>query len=156
MAPTALSTTPPRDIQQVTELTATAVAKKIAQAVPSAPLVQTLDASTLRFTPTTTPMAVVETSNLKALTATQCTDHMVTANWHIETGWGAPELRPYGNLSLPPTASVLHYATECFEGMKLYRGYDGKLRLFRPELNCRRMVGDIQVPFGNKQYLTCP
>jgi branched-chain amino acid aminotransferase len=24
--------------------------------------------------------------------------------------------------------------------MKLYRGYDGKLRLFRPELNCRRMV----------------
>ena len=24
------------------------------------------------------------------------------------------------------------------EGMKLYRGYDGRVRLFRPELNCRR------------------
>jgi branched-chain amino acid aminotransferase len=24
--------------------------------------------------------------------------------------------------------------------MKLYRGYDGKLRLFRPELNCKRML----------------
>lgn len=38
-----------------------------------------------------------------------------------------------------PTASCLHYATECFEGLKLYRGYDGRLRLFRPELNCRRL-----------------
>jgi branched-chain amino acid aminotransferase len=39
-----------------------------------------------------------------------------------------------------PTASVLHYATECFEGMKLYRGFDGRLRLFRPDCNARRML----------------
>ncbi len=39
-----------------------------------------------------------------------------------------------------PTASVLHYATECFEGMKLYRGYDSRLRLFRPDCNARRML----------------
>lgn len=39
-----------------------------------------------------------------------------------------------------PTASVLHYATECFEGMKLYRGFDSRLRLFRPDRNCRRML----------------
>ncbi|KAF9882510.1 hypothetical protein CkaCkLH20_00546 [Colletotrichum karsti] len=39
-----------------------------------------------------------------------------------------------------PTASVLQYATECFEGIKAYRGYDGKLRLFRLELNCQRML----------------
>lgn len=39
------------------------------------------------------------------------------------------------------TASVLHYATECFEGMKFYRGYDGRLRLFRPDRNCKRMLG---------------
>lgn len=32
------------------------------------------------------------------------------------------------------------YATECFEGMKVYRGHDGKLRLFRPDANCARMV----------------
>lgn len=38
-----------------------------------------------------------------------------------------------------PTASVLHYATECFEGLKLYRGFDGKLRLFRVSRNCERM-----------------
>ena len=39
-----------------------------------------------------------------------------------------------------PAASVLHYATTCFEGMKFYRGFDGKLRLFRPSLNCARML----------------
>ena len=39
-----------------------------------------------------------------------------------------------------PTASVLHYATECFEGMKIYRGYDSKLRVFRPDRNCCRML----------------
>jgi len=65
---------------------------------------------------------------------------MITAKWTSTTGWETPELRPYGNLSLAPTASVLHYATECFEGMKMYRGFDGKLRLFRPDANCRRML----------------
>ena len=40
-----------------------------------------------------------------------------------------------------PTASVLHYATECFEGLKVYRGHDLKLRLFRPERNAKRMLG---------------
>ncbi|CAM1507204.1 Fc.00g068450.m01.CDS01 [Cosmosporella sp. VM-42] len=38
----------------------------------------------------------------------------------------------------------LHYARECFEGMKLSRGYDGKLRLFHPRNNCRRMVASAE------------
>lgn len=65
---------------------------------------------------------------------------MITCNWNSQTGWQRPRLEPYGPLSLMPTASVLHYATECFEGMKLYRGYDGRLRLFRPSQNTRRML----------------
>lgn len=64
---------------------------------------------------------------------------MVTARWTVESGWEAPELKPYGAFSIMPTASVLHYATECFEGLKLYRGYDGRLRLFRVSRNCERM-----------------
>ena len=59
----------------------------------------------------------------------------------MSTGWQKPRLSPYGPLSLMPIASVLHYATECFEGMKVYRGHDFRLRLFRPERNCRRMLG---------------
>ncbi|KAL2261914.1 hypothetical protein VTK26DRAFT_3007 [Humicola hyalothermophila] len=73
-------------------------------------------------------------------TETICTDHMITVAWKSTTGWSAPELKPYGPLTLMPTASVLHYATECFEGLKAYRGFDGKLRLFRPDLNARRML----------------
>lgn len=65
---------------------------------------------------------------------------MVTVSWTSTTGWQAPHLKPYGPLSLDPTASCLHYATECFEGMKLYRGFDGRLRLFRPDCNARRML----------------
>ncbi|KAK3942310.1 aminotransferase [Diplogelasinospora grovesii] len=71
---------------------------------------------------------------------TICTDHMVTCAWTAASGWAAPEVKPYGPLSLMPTASVLHYATECFEGLKCYRGFDGKLRLFRPDLNANRML----------------
>lgn len=40
---------------------------------------------------------------------------------------------------MSPVASCLHYATQCFEGMKVYRGYDGKLRLFRPDQNIARL-----------------
>ena len=40
-----------------------------------------------------------------------------------------------GNISL----QVLHYAQELFEGMKAYRGVDGKIRLFRPMHNMARM-----------------
>ena len=65
---------------------------------------------------------------------------MITADWSEEGGWSAPELKPYGNVSMAPSASCLQYATECFEGLKLYRGYDGQLRFFRPKLNCRRFT----------------
>lgn len=65
---------------------------------------------------------------------------MVLASWDAATGWAAPELKPYGPLSLMPTASVLNYATECFEGLKAYCGVDGRLRLFRPDCNARRFL----------------
>lgn len=99
-----------------------------------------LDASKLTYTYTTNPRSVPDEANACAGDETICTDHMITAEWKLSTGWLAPELRPYGPLSLMPTASVLHYATECFEGLKAYRGYDGRLRLFRPDCNADRML----------------
>ena len=65
---------------------------------------------------------------------------MVTANWSSTTGWSAPALTTYGPLTLMPIASCLHYATTCFEGLKLYRGHDLRLRLFRPSRNADRML----------------
>lgn len=34
---------------------------------------------------------------------------------------------------------VFHYAIELFEGLKAYKGIDGKIRLFRPDMNMQRM-----------------
>lgn len=65
-------------------------------------------------------------------------DHMLFCDWTQEGGWKAPRITEYGNLSLSPACSVLHYAMSCFEGMKAYRDADGQIRLFRPEMNTRR------------------
>ncbi|SPN97708.1 probable branched-chain amino acids aminotransferase [Cephalotrichum gorgonifer] len=99
-----------------------------------------LDASKLTIERTKSPRPVPSLETANSGPETICTDHMVTATWTASAGWAAPRLHPYGPISLMPTASVLHYATECFEGLKAYRGYDGKLRLFRPDRNAERMV----------------
>ncbi|KAH8057184.1 branched-chain-amino-acid transaminase [Aureococcus anophagefferens] len=39
---------------------------------------------------------------------------------------------------------TLHYALQCFEGMKAYRGDDGVVRLFRPDLNAARMTSSLE------------
>jgi len=67
------------------------------------------------------------------------TDHMLTIDWDERNGWHAPKIGPLQNLSMHPAAKVLHYAQEIFEGMKAYRGVDGKIRLFRPMHNMARM-----------------
>ncbi|MBS7317593.1 MAG: branched-chain amino acid aminotransferase [Candidatus Cryptobacteroides sp.] len=36
-------------------------------------------------------------------------------------------------------AGVFHYANACFEGLKAFRGADGKVRLFRPDENAKRI-----------------
>jgi len=65
-------------------------------------------------------------------------DHMLEADWSREAGWEPPRIKPFENLSLPPSTLVFHYALECFEGMKCYKGIDGGIRLFRPDLNIAR------------------
>ncbi|XP_032445354.1 branched-chain-amino-acid aminotransferase, cytosolic [Xiphophorus hellerii] len=67
------------------------------------------------------------------------TDHMLTVEWNANGGWQTPLIRPFGDLSLHPACSALHYAVELFEGLKVYRGDDKRLRLFRPLLNMERM-----------------
>lgn len=67
--------------------------------------------------------------------------HMLVVPWNKTTGWGIPEIRPYGPLAISPAAPALHYASGLFEGMKAYRSPDasGKIRLFRPDKNMQRM-----------------
>jgi branched-chain amino acid aminotransferase len=66
------------------------------------------------------------------------TDHMVTIRWTTDGGWHDASVHPYGPLTLDPSASVLHYAQEIFEGLKAYRHADGSVWTFRPDANARR------------------
>ncbi|KAJ7557665.1 hypothetical protein O6H91_04G004900 [Diphasiastrum complanatum] len=68
-----------------------------------------------------------------------CTDHMLQITWTEAHGWKAPAINPLGPLTLHPCSQVLHYAIECFEGMKAFRGKDGCVRLFRPDMNMHRL-----------------
>ncbi|KAF8895038.1 branched-chain amino acid aminotransferase II [Gymnopilus junonius] len=67
------------------------------------------------------------------------TDHMLTIPWSTESGWGIPQIQSYGPLALEPSSTVLHYAQTIFEGMKAYQDPQGNIRLFRPDMNMKRM-----------------
>lgn len=141
MSPSAVSATPPQAVVQGNpNLSADAVKQKLAAAPNGESKVAALDASKMTRTRTATPRTVPALDDPIRNVSSCATDHMVTCTWNVNTGWATPELKPYGPFSIMPTASVLHYATECFEGLKVYRGYDGKLRLFRPDCNARRLL----------------
>jgi len=65
-------------------------------------------------------------------------DHMVTIDYVEGLGWHNAKVGPREAISLDPSAAVLHYAQEIFEGLKAYRLKDGGTALFRPEQNARR------------------
>jgi len=67
------------------------------------------------------------------------TDHMFLMNYKTGKGWYDPRIVPYGPIELDPAAMCLHYGQEIFEGMKAYRADDGRILLFRPEENFKRM-----------------
>jgi branched-chain amino acid aminotransferase len=67
------------------------------------------------------------------------TDHMFLADFQEEKGWYDPRVEPYGPIPLDPAAAVLHYAQAVFDGLKAFRGVDGKVRLFRPQKHVERM-----------------
>ena len=67
------------------------------------------------------------------------TDHMFRWSWNSEKGWYNPRIVPFERLSIHPASTVLHYGSEIFEGLKAYRRADGKVQMFRPIENIRRM-----------------
>ena len=66
------------------------------------------------------------------------TDHMFIMNYTEGTGWHDARVVPYQDLTLSPSAMVFHYGQEMFEGLKAYKGEDGKAYLFRPDMNAKR------------------
>jgi branched-chain amino acid aminotransferase len=67
------------------------------------------------------------------------TDHMFLMDFQEEKGWYDPRIEPYAPLSLDPATAVLHYGQSLFEGLKAFRGTDGRIRLFRPDKHVARI-----------------
>jgi branched-chain amino acid aminotransferase len=53
--------------------------------------------------------------------------------------WGELEISSSEYINMHMAATCLHYGQEAFEGMKAFRGKDGKVRVFRWEENAKRM-----------------
>ncbi len=68
----------------------------------------------------------------------QFTDRMLLVEWKSDQGWCDARIQPYAPFVLDPSCLVFHYAQEIFEGLKAYKWADGRVALFRPEMNARR------------------
>jgi len=66
------------------------------------------------------------------------TDHMFVMNYTEGAGWHDGRIVPYGPIPMEPAAAVFHYAQEMFEGLKAYKTKDGRILLFRPDMNAKR------------------
>ena len=66
------------------------------------------------------------------------TDRMLLVEWKAGQGWCDARIEPYAPFVLDPACLVFHYAQEIFEGLKAYKWSDGRVALFRPEMNARR------------------
>lgn len=53
--------------------------------------------------------------------------------------WGPVEVSTSETIDIHMAATSLHYGQEIFEGLKAFRGADGKVRIFRLEENARRL-----------------
>lgn len=59
---------------------------------------------------------------------------------HYKDGkWDEGKLVNDNHLNISAASAALHYGQQCFEGMKAYRAKDGRILLFRPEENAKRM-----------------
>ncbi len=65
-------------------------------------------------------------------------DHMFVVDFDGNQ-WVDPRIVPYGPMSFDPAISAIHYGQSIFEGLKAFKGNDGKVRVFRPEMNARRL-----------------
>lgn len=66
------------------------------------------------------------------------TDKRYVSNYK-DGKWDEGVLTEDSNIVLNESAGVLQYAQTCFEGMKAYTTVDGKVVVFRPDMNAKRM-----------------
>ncbi len=84
------------------------------------------------------------------------TDKRFVSNYK-DGKWDEGSLTSDENIVLNESAGVLQYAQTCFEGMKAYTTQDGKVVVFRPDMNAQRMYETAQrlemPPFPQDKFI---
>ncbi|MBE7067255.1 MAG: branched-chain amino acid aminotransferase [Ruminococcaceae bacterium] len=66
------------------------------------------------------------------------TDYMFVMDYETGKGWHDARIEPYAPISLDPSAMIFHYGQGIFEGLKAYKAPEGRILLFRPDMNFKR------------------
>jgi branched-chain amino acid aminotransferase len=66
------------------------------------------------------------------------TDLRYISRWK-DGQWDEGRLVEDNKLTISEASTALHYGQQCFEGLKAYRTKNGKIQLFRPDQNAKRM-----------------
>lgn len=66
------------------------------------------------------------------------TDYRYISTWK-DGAWDDGILTEDNQLHISEASTALHYGQQCFEGLKAYRTKTGKIQLFRPDENAKRM-----------------
>ena len=91
-----------------------------------------LDASKLRIDKCATPATPPANEALVGQWGRVFSPHMLSVDWTASDGWSAPRIQPHEPLQLSPAAMTLHYALQCFEGMKCYVDDSDNIRSLHP------------------------
>ena len=59
--------------------------------------------------------------------------------YYRDGAWGELEVSESETVNLHMASTCLHYGQEAFEGLKAFRGKDGKIRIFRLDENAKRL-----------------
>jgi branched-chain amino acid aminotransferase len=81
----------------------------------------------------------------KLVFGTKFTDHMFSMDYAPDKGWHTPRIEPYAPIPMDPASMVLHYGQGVFEGLKAYRTAAGRIQLFRPLDNFKRLNRSNQI-----------
>ncbi|MCR5675955.1 MAG: branched-chain amino acid aminotransferase [Lachnospiraceae bacterium] len=84
------------------------------------------------------------------------TDKRYVSNFR-DGKWDDGVITDDATIVMSEDAGVLHYAQECFEGLKAYTTADGRIVTFRPDQNAKRMVSTAKrlemPPFPEERFI---
>ena len=83
-------------------------------------------------------------------------DHMFEAEF-FEGSWKNFKILPFGNITISPACTTLHYGQTIFEGLKAYKNKEDEILIFRMDKNAKRFNISAErmcMPNFPEQYFT--